>query len=172
MKVAGKTGGAVRLIITILLAAALVYTGFIGRNAYAEENSVVAKYESTNVLDDLKNSTIAGEAFDLSDYPYKANGDAQLITFVEYCYSPVKDKQSDYGLYAYIYNPQQTAYDESDINKIQFCFGNTQPEKYVKYTLRALNYSTQAGYEGLFWKFKVELTPEQRRLILAKISPS
>lgn len=172
MKVAGKTGGAVRLIITILLAAALVYTGFIGRNAYAEEKNVVAAYESTNVLDDLKNSTIAGESFDLSDYPYKANGDAQLITFVEYCYSPVKDKQSDYGLYAYIYNPQQTAYDESDRNKIQFSYGNAQTAKYEKYTLRVLNYSTQAGYEGLFWKFKVELTSTQLRLILAKISPS
>ncbi len=108
MKTVSKTGGAVRLIIAILLAVALVYTGFIGRSAYAEENNVVAAYENTNVLDDLKNSTIAGEAFNLSDYPYKANGDAQLITFVEYCYSPVKDKQSDYGLYAYIYNPQQT----------------------------------------------------------------
>jgi len=37
MKTASKTGGAVRLIIAILLAAALVYTGFIRRNAYAEE---------------------------------------------------------------------------------------------------------------------------------------
>lgn len=158
------------ILIALTLAALLTFTGIAPELAAAAEGDIRNAYEQTDVLDDLRGSTIAGKAFDIADYPYKDNGDSRLITFVEYCYSANKDKQGDYGLYVYVYNPQQNAYDDSVRNKIQFRYGNTQ--NYNKYPLTVINYSLKPGYEGLFWKFRVELTAAQRATILNTVNPA
>jgi len=126
---------------------------------------VQANYESTNVLDNLKGSTIGGKEFDLADYPHNTNGKPQIISFVEFCYSYYAEKQADYGLYVYVYNPQDVVFDMStERNKIQLTYG-TKPS-YSKYVLEFINYSTEAGYEGRFWKFKVTLSDTQKSDIL------
>ena len=66
-------------------------------------------YENSNVLDNLKGSTIGGKEFNIADYPHDDNGRPQIISFVEFCYSYYADKQDDYGLYVYVYNPQDIA---------------------------------------------------------------
>lgn len=131
-------------------------------------DSVQAIYESTNVLNNLKGSTIGGKEFDLADYPHNSNGKPQIISFVEFCYSYYAKKQTDYGLYVYVYNPQDVAFDIStERNKIQLTCGDRT--SYSKYTLEFINYSTEAGYEGRFWKFKVKLTDEQQTNILREL---
>ncbi len=137
--------------------------------AFADStDGVQANYESTNVLDNLKGSTIGGKEFDLADYPHNSNGKPQIISFVEFCYSYYAEKQADYGLYVYVYNPQDVAFDMStDRNKIQLTYG-TKPN-YSKFPLEFINYSTEAGYEGRFWKFKVRLTEAQRTAILKEV---
>ena len=55
-------------------------------------------FDSTNVLDDLEGGTIAGEDFDLADYPYAQNGRPQLIAFVEYCYAYYDSDRDNFGL--------------------------------------------------------------------------
>ena len=122
-------------------------------------------YESTNVLDDLEGATIGGKTFDIADYPHNGNGKPQLISLAEFCYSYYADKQGDFGLYAYVYNPQDIAFDmATDRNKIQLTYGDKA--SYSKYTLEFLNYSTRDGYEGRFYKFKVKLSDAQRSAIL------
>ena len=77
-------------------------------------------YSQTNVLDDLKSSTVGGAPFDVKDYPYNAAKDAQIIHFVEYCYSYRENMQENYGLYIYVYNPKGQSFSENNkLNKIQ-----------------------------------------------------
>lgn len=87
-----------------------VMCGWGNLSAYAvTDESVQATYESTNVLNNLKGATIGGKEFDLADYPHNSNGKPQIISFVEFCYSYYAEKQADYGLYVYVYNPQDIA---------------------------------------------------------------
>lgn len=131
-------------------------------------DSIQEAYEQTDVISDLQGSTIGGNEFDLADFPHSDNGKPQVISFIEFCYSYYADNQEDYGLYVYVYNPQDVAFDmSSERNKIQFTYGNKV--SYSKYVLEFINYSTTAGYEGRFWKFKVKLSSEQRTAILKAV---
>ena len=132
---------------------------------------VQTAYENTNVLDDLEGATIGGKTFDIADYPHDGDGKPQLISLAEFCYSYYADKQGDFGLYAYVYNPQDIAFDmATDRNKIQLTYGTKT--SYSKYTLEFLNYSEKAGYEGRFYKFKVKLSDAQRDEILDTVDDS
>lgn len=134
--------------------------------AFAED---APGYEATNVLDDLTGATVGGQAFDISDYPFNERGKPQIVAFAEYGYSFYADNQDDYGLYVYIYNPQGLAIDTAtDRNKIELAYAGK--ENWTKYGLQVLNYSTQAGYEGLFYKFKVSLTEDEKSDILGSVA--
>lgn len=156
-------------ILTAVLCIVTVICGQGNLSASADSTDSVQKtYESTNVLNNLKGSTIGGKEFDLADYPHNSKGKPQIISFVEFCYSYYAEKQTDYGLYVYVYNPQDIAFDmANERNKIQLTYGAKQ--SYSKYVLEFINYSTDAGYEGRFWKFKVKLTDEQRTNILSEV---
>ena len=151
--------------ILMLLVCFGAVTGGQGNLSAFAATDVQTVYENTNVLDDLEGSTIGGKTFDIADYPHNGNGKPQLISLAEFCYSYYVDKQGDFGLYAYVYNPQDTAFDmATDRNKIQLTYGDKA--SYSKYTLEFLNYSQRAGYEGRFYKFKVKLSDAQRSAIL------
>lgn len=150
------------IILFILFAVAL--TGSISPSAVAYAATDL-NIDSTNVLDDLNGSTIGGKEFNLVDYPYDENSKTQVISFSEYCYSYYSKNQGNYGLYVYVYNPQGKAFDErTERNKIQFSADNGK--SYDKYVLQFLNYSHGSDCEGLFYKFKVVFTNEQRKAVL------
>lgn len=162
-----------RIAVIFLAVCILITTLICGRgnlSVYAAtDDSVQGIYESTNVWNNLKGATIGGKEFDIADYPHNENGRPQIISFVEFCYSYYADKQDDFGLYVYVYNPQDKAFDMStDRNKIQLAYGNNA--NYSKYVLEFLNYSTEKGYEGRFYKFKVKLSDTQRSNILATVN--
>ena len=71
--------------------------------AYAAGSEL--NYDKTNVMDDLTSSTVNGQPFDVKDYPYDEASQAQIVNFVEYCYSYKGNMQGNYGLYVYVYNP-------------------------------------------------------------------
>ena len=161
-----------RFLYAMLALVLCIVTVICGReklSAFADTGeSVQATYESTNVLNNLKGATIGGKEFDLADYPHNSKGKPQIISFVEFCYSYYAEKQADFGLYVYVYNPQDIAFDiSSERNQIQLTYGQTP--SYAKYVLEFINYSTEAGYEGRFWKFKVNLTDGQRSEILREL---
>lgn len=156
------------LFLTAVLCVVTVFCGR-GNDAFADAaDSVQAVYESTNVLNNLKGSIIGGKEFNIADYPHNSKGKPQIISFVEFCYSYYAEKQADYGLYVYVYNPQDVAFDmTTGRNKIQLTYGSKAGDD--KYYLEFINYSTDAGYEGRFWKFKVRLSDEQRTAILKEV---
>ncbi len=128
-------------------------------------------YDQTNALDDLTGSTVNGEKFSLLNYAFNVNRQTQVAAFTEYCYSVYETKQNQYGLYVYVYNPKGLHINvTSPLNRIQFAYGNEPTASYEKYPLRYLNRSEKAGYEGLFYKFKVVLTNEQKRDILKSLN--
>lgn len=134
-------------------------------------NESVAAYEQTNVLDDLRGSTINGKAFSISDYGFNSFEETKVISFVEYCYSFYKNLQDNYGLYVYVYNPKGMRFVvDHELNQIQFSYGLNADTSYKKYQLAYLNSSTEAGCEGLFYKFKVILTPAQKQELLANLN--
>lgn len=163
----------IKRITYIIIAAFLcVITAICGQgklSAFADiTDGIRAAYENTNVWDNLKGSTIGGNAFNIGDYPHNENGTPQIISFVEFCYSCYSDKQDDFGLYVYVYNPQDTAFDtNTERNKISFRCGNKSTDKYI---LEFLNYSNKAGYEGRFYKFRIRLSLNERNSILKSLN--
>lgn len=139
--------------------------------AAASASSVVTAYEQSNVLDDLENSTIDGNAFDLNYYNFDEKKNTQLLSFVEFGYSYRTDRQQDYGLYAYVYNPKGLDYDKTSIsNKITLRYAEKSKSEFTKYNLIFLNESTRGGYEGLFYKFKIDLPDNTRADILSLLN--
>lgn len=140
------------------LAVSLVFSTVLAALPFAvnAEESVV-DYSKTNVLDDLQSSTANGKPFDITDYPYRIGADMQVIQFVEYCYSFRENKQKDYGLYIYVYNPSGETILDSPQNKIQMAISydvDGRPNDYVKFDLKLCNHS-EGNYKNLFYKFKV-----------------
>lgn len=158
------------LVVCIFVGTAFCDWSFNASIAFADSDDIQTRYEQTNVMNNLKGSTIGGKAFDIKDYPHNANAKPQIISFVEFCYSYYAEKQDDYGLYIYVYNPQDIAIDtNTQRNKIQLTYGNKP--SYNKYMLTFLNYSNEAGLEGRFYKFKINLTDAERKDILNTVSP-
>lgn len=138
--------------------------------AYAATDEPL-QYDQTNVLDDLESMTIDGKPFDIRDWAFSEEHTTTVVMFTEYCYSFYSNKQGNYGLYVYVWNPRGLAYSErSVLNQIQLSAGND--EHYEKYSLRFLNKSERTGYEGLFYKFKLALTDSEKESILSDLNSS
>lgn len=137
--------------------------------AYADTAIGDVQMDSSNVMDDLENSTMDGESFDLRDYAYDENPKTSVFAFTEYSYSFYSNLQSNYGLYVYVYNPLRLTFNLSSTrNAIQLRVG--EQEHSTKYMLLYLNQCEEPNYEGLFLKFKVYLTAEQKADILANLN--
>lgn len=131
----------------------------------------VVSYEQTNVLDDLKQSTIEGKPFSLTDYSFNAFKETEMLSLVEYCYSFYANMQDSYGLYIYVYNPKGLNFDiNSNLNCIQFAYGLDSSTNYTKYPIKFLSYSTETNYERLFYKFKVVLSPTDKEELLTALN--
>ena len=153
----------------VIAVSALVFPTSIPLASAAE--TVVSAYDEQNIMQDLEGSTIGGKSFDVKDYPRNTFGHPQIIHFVEFCYSYDAEKQSDFGLYVYVYNPQQVAIDtDTERNKIEISYGSKTGKEYSKYVLEFLNYSTETGLEGRFYKFKLRLSDAAKYSILNNVN--
>ena len=127
-------------------------------------------YEQTNVLDDLKHSTIDGKSFSLTEYGFDDSKETKVLSLVEYCYSFYEDKQGCFGLYLYIYNPKSLEIEvDSNLNTVSLSYGEGADASYAKYPLVFLNCSMERHYEGLFYKFKIALSPSQKQALLETV---
>lgn len=148
---------ALPLLVTFILALGMVFGSFSA--AFAAEEVKELAFDKTDVLDDLTTSTDEeGNPFDLTDYPYDENGRVQLITFVEYCYGYAANLRNNYGLYIYIYNPQNLSFDtDSPLNKAQLAVAWDEDGKVTEYEKFDLLFCSRSGgdYAGLFYKFRI-----------------
>ena len=150
------------LLLLVCLCAVIGGPGNLSASAASE---IQTAFEESNVLDDLTGGTVGDKKFSLADYPHNSDGKPQIISFTEFCYSYYAEKQGDFGLYVYVYNPQDIAFDtQTSRNQIQLTYGSKA--SYAKYPLLFCNYSTQAGYEGRFFKFRIQLTESEKEDIL------
>lgn len=159
-------------IIAVIFAALLHFSSMwnVGAaQAGADVSRTPENYESQSVLDDLAGMTIDGKDFSLADFPKNTKDSPRILTFVEYCYAYNADMRGYYGLYIYLYNPQQIAFEcVNGKNKLEMLAGDMQ--NYQKYDLQLLSVTTQAGYESRFYKFKVVFTETQRAEVLQALN--
>lgn len=151
----------IKAIISIIFSFILSFCTFGGMTAIANTDDVVTAYESRNILDDLTGSTVGGVPFDLNDWEF-GSGSPQIICLNEFCFSTDSTKQNDFGLYIYLFNPKgfDLATDENNLTL------GTSGGSYVKYNLKFLNRSETEDYEGMFYKFKIELSSSQKQRII------
>ena len=149
-----------KLLLCIIALAMVVCTFFTMAQpiiAFAAESG--ASYDNTNVLDDLKSSTVNGKPFDITAYPFDEKKEVQIITFVEYCYSFRANQRDNYGLYIYVYNPKALNISTSSkSNKIQMAVeydAEGTPTRYEKFNLEFCSKVESGDYKNLFYKFKI-----------------
>lgn len=126
--------------------------------------SAPLSFDQSNVLGDLRSSTVGGEPWDIRQYPFDPALSPRLISFVEYCYSPKLNLQGNFGLYLYIYNPGGLDLDiDAAANTVQLAvkYNTSTPleesltEDYEKFELAYCNKSVEPDYFGLFYKFRI-----------------
>ena len=115
--------------------------------AYADTVVGNVKMDSSNVMDDLQNSTIDGMPFDISNYAFDESKQTQVFMFTEYCYSFYSNMQGNYELYVYVYNPQGLHFKtNSMLNTISLRAGGNDSIGHTKYTLAYLNQCELPNY--------------------------
>ncbi len=156
-----------RYFIAIILCIVWAISGQLNLSAlpvFAATKDTV-KYDDTYIMDDLNGTTIDGKLFQIEDYSFDEKRNTGIILFTEYCYSFYANRQGNFGLYVYVWNPKGLTFDtDSPLNKLQFSFDDKA--HYNKYSLRFLSKCEERNYEGLFYKFKVDLTESERSAIL------
>ena len=144
-------------IIALLMVVCTLFTMVQPTTAFAAEREI--HFDNTDVLEDLTSSTVNGEPFNIRNYPFTETRDAQIISFVEYCYSYRANKQDNYGLYLYVYNPKGLNFSTSDKdNKVQMAVSYNsegRPDDFEKFSLQFCSKVESGNYKNLFYKFKV-----------------
>lgn len=138
----------------IFLALVTMLSSMVTGNVVFANNGAM-NFELTDPLVDLKQD----ETFDIKNYPYDENGQVEIYTLTEYCYSFYREKSANFGLYVYVYNPQGLAFKDTSLNRIQMAVGYNEqgePNDYKKYELKFCSKSSaDSGAYGLFYKYKV-----------------
>lgn len=127
--------------------------------AYASDGGDgVVNFDNTDVLDDLEGSALNGVPFNLEDYPYDKDGELQILSFVEYCYSDYMNLRANYGLYLYLYNPAlldiATGYGSNKIQMGVEYDNDGNVVRWEKFDLKFCSVSNGTA-ANRFWKFKV-----------------
>lgn len=135
--------------------------------ATAAEEKGPGNFDNTSVLSDLEGANVNGKPFSVEDYPYDKNGIPQVISLVEFCYSPYSYNLQDFGLYIYVYNPSGIAIGGSR-NRIQLRFSATG--NYGKYSLALLDKTEGGEMESRFCKFKIRLSEWDRDIIFRTVA--
>lgn len=140
--------------IIIALLICLVASQLLGFSSFAfatEGNS----FDKQTVYEDLS----ADNNFSIFDYPADNSRQLEIIKFVEYGYCYDDNKQSNYALYIYIYNPHLIDFNQTQASvQIKGNSGN-----YNKYELILLSKSKNENTlfkENLFYKFKIKNASE------------
>lgn len=105
-------------------------------------------FDETEIEDDLG-------GIDLAAYPANPLGRLAVFEFIEYCYSDNAFRQGNYGIYIYLYNPQQINFSAkagaSTVNIATEYNEAGEPSGYSNLQLSFLDKTD----DGVFYKFKV-----------------
>ncbi len=161
----------ISLSLLILFVFGVVCSATVGqpplRLAFADSN--ITEFSEQNVLDDLKDATVDGKAFNLADYSFDQSKPTELFHFIEYCYSYDQDRQGNYNLYVYVYNPQGLHFIKSNRNMISMRVGGAGGN-FRKYSMTLLSVSSESNYERLFYKYGIDLTEQDKLRLLGSVT--
>ena len=152
------------IILSLIMAFSVMFTEKAPLPAFAESGSL--NIDSSYVYDDLKDMTIDGEPFSFQKFAFDSKKEAKIISFVEYAYSFYTNKQANFNLYIYVWNPQGLKIIDSVLNTISFAIGDDTTTHFNNYPIVFINKCAEPNYEGLFYKFRVGLTNEQKQELL------
>lgn len=125
--------------------------------------------DTSDPLDDLRGSTIAGQEFNLEEFSFDTNKDERVMSFVEYGYS--FSDSSNLNFYIHIYNPKRIVFATNSSHYVYIRFGlNNEDDHFESINLQYINHSAESNFSGLFYKFKLALTPEKRTEIFDKLN--
>ena len=108
------------LLLALLVCFGAVMGGQGNLSAFAAEDDTI-RFEQTNVMDDLENSSVDGKPFDVRDYAFNNQKEAQVLMLAEYCYSFYANLQGNFGLYLYVWNPQGLRFDTLLFEALHAC---------------------------------------------------
>ncbi|MCM1289310.1 MAG: hypothetical protein NC132_01475 [Corallococcus sp.] len=139
------------LLVIMLLATTLLGCGIPAAFAASEGN----RYDKTYVLEDLQGATIAGEKFDIANYLYTGTVETQLLTLSEYAYTLDENRQDNYAIYIYVYNPSgKEILSTRNAVSLATIYNGDEAVDYEKFDLQLLSVSKNE-YAHLFYKFKI-----------------
>lgn len=119
---------------------------------YAVDGDVAPNYvfDKIDVAKDLEGS----DGFDFADYPADASKETQIYTFLEYGYDGTDN--SKFGLYLYIYNPQQKDFSRSSAsNKANVAVAFDEKDNASSYQCVNLIFCS-ATSDKLFYKYRID----------------
>lgn len=144
-----------------LLAILIVLLLFIGTTnlvVYGEVNSYL-EFEQLDLQEELESIS----TFDFLAHPPVSSPTKikpTIYKVIEYCYSYYSNYSSNYGVYVYMYNPNQLEILESGKNKITLATKHRVADNaqiatdYEKFELKFIS-KTSGAYNNLFYKFKI-----------------
>lgn len=134
-------------ILIVMLACILLLSMFLPMISFANDG---AYFDTVSVMEDL----LSSPDFNIYHYGYSETEELSILNFLEYCYSPFANCREYYGLYLYLYNPQDIEL-KSTGHSVQLAVtvGDTTLE-YSNYDLKLLS-SSSGDRKNLFHKFKV-----------------
>ena len=139
----------IKKIITALIVSVAVFFSGQGSlsatffNARAEEINDLSQIPITYDL----------EGLDLTKYPKNANADPAVFMFTEYCYSEDSKFDNIYGLYVYLYNPNEQLIDINNVS-VSMAIEYTDTGKPSQYANCKLAYIDKTD-NNRFYKFRV-----------------
>lgn len=105
-------------------------------------------FDETEIEDDLG-------GIDLSSYPANPLGRLAVFELIEYCYSDNAFRQGNYGIYIYLYNPQQINFStKSGASSVNIATEYNEAGEPSGYSNLQLSFLDKTD-DGVFYKFKV-----------------
>lgn len=146
-------------IIAVLLLIILLLIMMSNLVVSAEEVNPNLKFEQLDLEEELKSIS----TFDFLAHPPVSSAikiEPSIYKVIEYCYSYYANYNTNYGVYVYIYNPNQLEILENGKNKITLATKHRVADNaqiatdYEKFDLKFIS-KTSGVYNNLFYKFKI-----------------
>ena len=131
-------------------------SAFFVKAEAAEAPSIV----TSDPLDDLKGATVAGVPFDVANYPFAADKRPALLTLLEYGCD--LEKNENFQLYIYVYNPKGSTFIYSEYNLVSMRLGGDKSAPFNEYQAELVNFSQDASHYGKIYKYRIVLSAEQK----------
>lgn len=119
--------------------------------------------ESSGIMRELSGLTINGKKFNAANYPALGFGNVNVLFMNEVGYNYYANKQDNYQLTLYVYNPAQYSISDDARNTVQMRMGGTG--RYNKYDIKLLD----ASSDKLFYKFSVDFKADEKSAALSKL---